>query len=46
MATETESSIKVVIRTRPTQNFASKIMSIDSLENVSLHIYNHHKLLY
>lgn len=34
MSIETESSIKVVIRTRPTQNFAAKILQIDSLENV------------
>lgn len=31
---ETETSIKVVVRTRPTQAFASKNITINTLENV------------
>ena len=31
---EIDSSIKVVLRTRPTLNFASKNISLDPLENV------------
>ena len=38
MSNETESQIKVVVRTRPTQAFASKNISLDTLENVSFDI--------
>ena len=40
--TETETQIKVVVRTRPTQSFASKNIILDTLENVLytyIHIY-------
>ncbi|MCQ2816695.1 MAG: hypothetical protein MJ252_05440 [archaeon] len=32
---ETENSIKVVIRTRPTQSFATKNLNFDLMENVN-----------
>lgn len=35
MSTETETQIKVVVRTRPTQAFASKNITLDTLENVT-----------
>jgi hypothetical protein len=31
---ESETSIRVVLRTRPTQNFATKNISLDTMENV------------
>jgi hypothetical protein len=34
MSNETESNIRVVLRTRPTQNFASKNIALNTLENV------------
>jgi hypothetical protein len=30
----TESNIRVVLRTRPTQNFANKNIALDNMENV------------
>ena len=35
---ETETQIKVVVRTRPTQSFAAKNIILDTLENV-IYIY-------
>jgi hypothetical protein len=35
MLSETENTIKVVLRTRPTQYFAAKNISLDSMENVT-----------
>lgn len=35
MSSETENSIKVVVRTRPTQYFASKNITLNLLENVN-----------
>lgn len=32
---ESETTIRVVLRTRPTQNFATKNISLDSIENVN-----------
>lgn len=34
---ETESNIRVVLRTRPTQHFASKNITLDPLENVKFY---------
>ncbi len=34
MMSETETSIRVVLRTRPTQHFASKNIQLDTMENV------------
>ena len=31
----TETNIRVVLRTRPTQNFANKNISLDNMENVN-----------
>jgi hypothetical protein len=35
MLPETENTIRVVLRTRPTQNFATKNIALDSMDNVS-----------
>ena len=32
----TETNIRVVLRTRPTQNFANKNISLDNIENVNI----------
>ncbi len=40
MPAETESNIRVVLRTRPTQNFASKNINLDILENVNINKVN------
>ena len=34
MLSETENTIKVVLRTRPTQHFAAKNIGLDSIDNV------------
>ena len=34
MLSETENSIRVVLRTRPTQYFAAKNISLDTIDNV------------
>jgi hypothetical protein len=33
-STETESTIRVVLRTRPTQHFAAKNVTLDGMDNV------------
>ncbi len=35
MLSETENTIKVVLRTRPTQYFAAKNIALDSMDNVT-----------
>jgi len=35
MMSETETNIRVVLRTRPTQHFASKNIALDAIENVN-----------
>jgi hypothetical protein len=39
MNTENSSTIKVILRSRPTQNFATKNIVLDSMENVIILIY-------
>lgn len=41
MSNETENSIKVVVRTRPTQFFASKNINFNLLENVIIFYYSY-----
>lgn len=36
MSAETENTIRVVLRTRPTQNFASKNLALDIMDNVKI----------
>jgi hypothetical protein len=36
MSAETENTIRVVLRTRPTQNFASKNLGLDIMDNVKI----------
>ena len=44
METET-STIKIVLRTRPTQNFANKNLKLDVPDNVSVCYLNHYHSL-
>ena len=44
MNSENQNKIRVILRSRPTQNFATKNISLDSLENVRFKeefFYNH-----
>jgi len=41
----TETNIRVVLRTRPTQNFANKNVSLDNMENVNIFIVIHFRSL-
>jgi hypothetical protein len=39
MMSETETSIRVVLRTRPTQNFATKNIGLDTMDSVQFYKY-------
>lgn len=43
---EKETSIRVVLRTRPTQHFATKNITLDTMENVNLLIKHNLNMIF